>query len=94
MGARLQKFDGVAAAGIGRSSASDEQRFITTEQIRLFYRASSRTPYALYILLVAFNNITDFGTNQAFVQHVFAMDTTNFGGKPGTNPSGSEGAAQ
>ncbi|GGN15031.1 DUF2165 domain-containing protein [Streptomyces fuscichromogenes] len=31
---------------------------------------------ALYITLVAFGNITDFGTNQAFVQHVLAMDTT------------------
>ncbi|MER6010062.1 DUF2165 domain-containing protein [Streptomyces bluensis] len=31
---------------------------------------------ALYITLVAFSNITDFGTNQAFVQHVLAMDTT------------------
>jgi predicted small integral membrane protein len=31
---------------------------------------------ALYIGLVAFGNITDFGTNHAFVQHVFAMDTT------------------
>lgn len=39
----------------------------------------------LYIAVVAFGNITDFGTNQAFVQHVFAMDTTNFGAEPGTN---------
>lgn len=31
---------------------------------------------ALYIFLVALGNITDFGTNQAFVQHVLAMDTT------------------
>ncbi|RZS31448.1 putative small integral membrane protein [Herbihabitans rhizosphaerae] len=31
---------------------------------------------ALYMGLVAFNNITDFNTNKAFVQHVFAMDTT------------------
>jgi predicted small integral membrane protein len=31
---------------------------------------------ALYIALVAFGNMTDFGTNQAFVQHVLAMDTT------------------
>ena len=38
-----------------------------------------------YILLVAFGNITDFGTNQAFVHHVLAMDTTNFGAKPGTD---------
>ena len=39
----------------------------------------------LYILLVAFGNITDFGTNQAFVQHVMSMDTTNFGAAPGTH---------
>ncbi|MEU9730673.1 DUF2165 domain-containing protein [Streptomyces sp. NPDC048002] len=31
---------------------------------------------ALYMALVAFGNITDFGTNQQFVQHVLAMDTT------------------
>ncbi|MBK3625119.1 DUF2165 domain-containing protein [Streptomyces asoensis] len=31
---------------------------------------------ALYMLLVAFGNITDFGTNQQFVRHVLAMDTT------------------
>ncbi|MGC3002061.1 DUF2165 domain-containing protein [Streptomyces sp. G35A] len=31
---------------------------------------------ALYMTFVAFGNITDFGTNQAFVRHVLAMDTT------------------
>ncbi|UZJ33248.1 DUF2165 domain-containing protein [Streptomyces endophytica] len=31
---------------------------------------------ALYLALVAFGNITDFGTNQQFVRHVLAMDTT------------------
>ncbi|MGX1270616.1 putative small integral membrane protein [Streptomyces phaeoluteigriseus] len=31
---------------------------------------------ALYTALVAFSNITDFGTNQQFVRHVLAMDTT------------------
>lgn len=31
---------------------------------------------ALYMALVVFGNITDFGTNQRFVRHVFAMDTT------------------
>lgn len=31
---------------------------------------------ALYYLLVAFTNWTDFGTNQAFVHHVLEMDTT------------------
>ena len=39
----------------------------------------------LYIALVAFGNITDFDTNRAFVRHVLAMDTTNFGADPGTN---------
>jgi predicted small integral membrane protein len=38
----------------------------------------------LYLLLVAFGNITDFGANLAFVQHVLAMDTTNFGGAGGS----------
>lgn len=38
---------------------------------------------ALYVALVAFGNITDFDSNQPFVQHVLAMDTTNFGGQPG-----------
>ena len=33
----------------------------------------------LYMLLVAFGNITDYDTNYAFVERVFAMDTTNFG---------------
>ncbi|WP_078955349.1 DUF2165 domain-containing protein [Streptomyces griseus] len=31
---------------------------------------------ALYTALVAFGNITDFGTNQQFVRHVLSMDTT------------------
>jgi predicted small integral membrane protein len=31
---------------------------------------------ALQMALIAFGNITDYGTNQAFVQHVLAMDTT------------------
>ena len=38
---------------------------------------------ALYILLVAFGNLTDFATNQAFVHHVLSMDTTNFGAPDG-----------
>jgi len=31
---------------------------------------------ALYLLLVVLGNVTDYGTNRAFVEHVFAMDTT------------------
>jgi predicted small integral membrane protein len=31
---------------------------------------------ALHLVLVTLGNITDFGTNLAFVQHVLAMDTT------------------
>lgn len=37
------------------------------------------------MLLVAFGNITDYGTNYAFVQHVLSMDTTNFGQKQGAD---------
>lgn len=40
---------------------------------------------ALYLLIVAFGNITDFATNQAFVHHVLSMDTTNFTKTPGTH---------
>ncbi|MCC7023325.1 MAG: DUF2165 domain-containing protein [Thermomicrobiales bacterium] len=39
---------------------------------------------ALYILLVTIGNVTDYDTNFTFVQHVLAMDTTNFGAPPGT----------
>jgi predicted small integral membrane protein len=31
---------------------------------------------ALFYTLVVFNNLTDFGSNYQFVQHVLAMDTT------------------
>ena len=31
---------------------------------------------ALFALLVAFNNLTDYGSNFAFVQHVLSMDST------------------
>lgn len=31
---------------------------------------------ALFAFLVTFNNITDYGSNYAFVQHVLSMDTT------------------
>jgi predicted small integral membrane protein len=31
---------------------------------------------ALFTFLVTFNNITDYGSNFAFVQHVLSMDTT------------------
>jgi len=30
----------------------------------------------LYLLIVVFNNLTDYGSNFALVQHVLAMDTT------------------
>lgn len=41
--------------------------------------------YGLYIGFVALGNITDYDTNEPFVQHVLSMDTTNFGAEPGTN---------
>ena len=31
---------------------------------------------ALFALLVAWNNVVDYGSNFAFVQHVLSMDTT------------------
>ncbi|MFC4171153.1 DUF2165 family protein [Microvirga sp. GCM10011540] len=45
----------------------------------------------LFASLVAFGNITDYGTNFAFVQHVLSMDTvfpgTSIGYRAVTNPS-------
>ena len=38
-------------------------------------KAALTAAIALYASLVAFGNITDYGTNFAFVQHVFMMDT-------------------
>jgi predicted small integral membrane protein len=32
--------------------------------------------FALYLALVVFNNLTDYGSNRQFVEHVLAMDTT------------------
>ncbi len=50
---------------------------VTTPRTPLTLTATLLTAsVALYMALVAFGNITDFGTNQAFVQHVLAMDTT------------------
>lgn len=40
---------------------------------------------ALMMALIALGNITDFDTNKQFVDHVLAMDTTNFGGEPGAD---------
>ena len=34
---------------------------------------------ASFCLVVAFDNITDYGTNYLFVQHVMSMDTTHPG---------------
>lgn len=41
-----------------------------------FAAAALTGTVAVYMALVAFGNITDFGTNQQFVRHVLAMDTT------------------
>jgi predicted small integral membrane protein len=38
-------------------------------------KAAAVAAIALFASLVAFGNITDYGTNLAFVQHVFSMDT-------------------
>ena len=35
----------------------------------------------LFALLVAYDNVVDYGTNYAFVRHVLTMDTT-FSGNP------------
>lgn len=39
---------------------------------------------ALILALIAFGNLTDFGTNWDFVRNVMGMQTTNFGGEVGS----------
>ena len=39
-------------------------------------KASLTAGLGLYLALVVFNNLTDYASNHAFVQHVLAMDTT------------------
>lgn len=65
----------------------------TTSDKRTWWQKLGSLPFAvavlvacnaLYIFLVALGNITDYDTNFAFVKHVLSMDTTNFGGDPGT----------
>jgi predicted small integral membrane protein len=46
-----------------------------TLELRLTKIAMSAS-LALFAFLVAFGNITDYGSNFAFVQHVLSMDTT------------------
>jgi predicted small integral membrane protein len=46
-----------------------------TMELRLAKIAMSAS-LALFACLVAFGNITDYGSNFAFVQHVLSMDTT------------------
>ena len=39
-------------------------------------RTALTASLAAFFSLIAFGNITDYGTNFAFVQHVMSMDTT------------------
>lgn len=46
-----------------------------------YTKAAMAAALALFAALVAFNNLTDYGANFAFVRHVLAMDTI-FPGSP------------
>jgi|HubBroStandDraft_5_1064220.scaffolds.fasta_scaffold81614_2 predicted small integral membrane protein len=59
------------SSGIGSRHSSEVENLITrTAKILLV------AVIALFYTLVVFNNLTDFGSNYQFVQHVLAMDTT------------------
>ena len=61
------------------SSASSERlhRLAAARwRIALILTFAMMAVYFGFILLVAFDNITDYGTNYLFVQHVMSMDTT------------------
>ena len=47
-----------------------------TAGITRLARIALASAVALYLAIVVLNNVTDYGTNYAFVQHVLAMDTT------------------
>ncbi|MCW7944520.1 membrane protein [Streptomyces hygroscopicus] len=62
---------------MGRTRPQEKINVMNTTSRTLSLTATLLTgTVALYITLVAFGNITDFGTNQQFVRHVLAMDTT------------------
>ncbi|MFF8833358.1 DUF2165 domain-containing protein [Streptomyces sp. NPDC015131] len=66
------------AAGTDRTestTAAQEGRRRTPGTVS-FAAAALTATVALSMVLVAFGNITDFGTNREFVRHVLAMDTT------------------
>ena len=44
--------------------------------IERFSKIALLAAVALFMALIAFNNITDYGSNFDFVQHVLSMDTT------------------
>ena len=44
--------------------------------IERFSKITLLAAVALFMALIAFNNITDYGSNFDFVQHVLSMDTT------------------
>lgn len=49
-----------------------QERVVTTRYSKIIMTAC----LSLFCFLVAFGNITDYGSNFAFVQHVLSMDTT------------------
>ncbi|MFC8917777.1 DUF2165 domain-containing protein [Streptomyces sp. NPDC057116] len=63
------------AGTIRHNGTTARDRFLRLGTLPVAAAALTGT-VALSMVLVAFGNITDFGTNQQFVQHVLAMDTT------------------
>ncbi|MFD7974514.1 DUF2165 domain-containing protein [Streptomyces sp. NPDC059071] len=59
----------------GTAPATRQNRLLRLGTLPVAATALTAT-VALSMTLVAFGNITDFGTNQQFVQHVLSMDTT------------------
>jgi predicted small integral membrane protein len=62
-------------SGIGERTGTRAERRWSLGSLPVAATALTGTA-AVYMALVAFGNLTDFGTNQQFVQHVLAMDTT------------------
>jgi predicted small integral membrane protein len=63
--------------GVTKGAAYDlDQKVSEVALIIRLAKAILCVPLALFGLLVAVDNVVDYGTNYAFVQHVFSMDTT------------------
>jgi predicted small integral membrane protein len=72
MGARAEPGEGLGAAVVPLTVATSSIPPMVTRLAKIALVAT----IGVFLLIVVFNNLTDYGSNYAFVLHVLAMDTT------------------